>query len=1017
MEIKNLLGPSAFGARVAAAVNFHGKEQNGIKPIGLKSLLDACSLNQARIWHQSKEFFNRGVLGVPSGTTMNNLEARLEKMDRLYPFFEGAKGLGCVAHEGQHNNMRGSHMVGDDDDLANFWAFLSDKPATHGSFLESTGGLNRALLWTAMIPNTVYVPYLDIDEKSVSENDLTNLLEKRILPAITLVQKAIQKRVETEIGYQMFFGQRPIKDGLFKFSFHIHFYTVGIANIASFKQMLTEMTELPRKLNWRQNALGAWIFEEDQKPLFDLGVYSGRRQLFRGPFCGKSEDLKAVLLPVHPVRDENKWRLLVEEDHNKAHYILRARIARSAVGLRMMNTIQHVSLGDLPIHVEEKQMSSTSRQDNTTLYNFFRPLIYGSILPTWQKFRFDDLSKQTVGSGGTVPFVQLRVSKDEPGFNKVGVRYLAVEGDTYCMMDSNHFHSSSPRCVGVILDLIHCTIQQSCFACAKPSEKFCFLHLGNTVRIETHARSRFSCLLHYEPCKSESHQFLLDYFAPLFRYHRITEQVWVYDEETRVWRNGARGNRVVGMLIDRLNGLYNAYLNTKKQITVDNEIKAFGRSNRDASQEDSEAFVVKVYEDARVFIEKHTNIIRVASAARGKILEELKQYTVREELSEFNPFHFLLPMKNGQALNVFTLETEEIRPTHYFTGVLNAELIAYTHPEVKEIEGWFWEVSTGNPDKARYLKIIAGYMMTMSVHDRKFYVLKGTGRNGKGLFKQFLLNILDGPDGSEPRWKALKPGYWAQRATAGESSESASPEAALMLHKSLVYTDDMDQCLIDAGKVKREVAGEPKTARQLYGNPIQFRPTAKILWTSNFVPNGPGNDQAYWDRHVLLQMLTKYTDDPSKVDEAHFVFAMNEVRYKALLGKRDAFFSVCVRELYDYYSRIPFDNETKEPSKLLSFTLPPCIERDNRDARETMSPLAAFINEHTCKPSHPLERVSTDTLFTNYIQFLENQNYKKLKAETTQMDFVRLLSSGLEINTFHNHVDLKLVKTCMANLR
>lgn len=1007
--------PSAYGVKTKAPINFHGYEEMGCKPIGWKALLDTTSLNNALHWLKAKEFFQMGILIAPRETSVSTIESRIATLEKFYPVVGGGKALGCAVHEG--GVMRGLHVLGDDTDIAHFWA-LASEAAIAPRHLQTFDLRQRAFLWTAMTPHSVYVPYLDFDEKALSPDHFDRILAERIMPAISLVSSAIRKAASQEnVNWQMFQNTRQLENGLIKFSFHVHFYEIGILNINVFKLMLSTLSELPRKLNWMFKN-GQWFFEEDLKPIVDTGVYSGRKQLFRGPYCGKTGDVEAILKPVTVVPTEQNGYFIKEQDSKttaeKEMFILRARIARNPVGLRMIDFVDAVPphLAPLRSSTVYSEPLTRGRNENRILYDFFQPLMTSCILPAWQEFRYRDLVSQQAGGGATVPQGSLRIIKDEPHATKVGVRHLIIQGDTYCMIDPNHFHSQNPRTIGIIIDFVHCHIQQSCFACGRPSVKYCFLHLNNEIRIEEEKLSRFSCLNHFEHFR-DPHQFLLDYYIDLFRYHKITEQVWVYDEEQRTWKTGAKGTRVVGVLIDRINTRYNAYINQKKHITVKAQLDAFSRANPTATQDEAEKFTLKTYEEARKFIEEHTNIIRLNAQQRGKVLDELKQYRVRQEVSVFNPQEFLLPMKNGNCLNVFNMETEEIRPNHYFTGLLNAE-ITECLLDIQDVEEWFLEIASGDQEKADYLKTIAGYCMTMSVHDRKMYVLKGTGKNGKGIFKQFLLIILDGPEGSESRWLSLKPQYWAQKGTSNENAEGASPSARKMLHKSVYYTDDMDRSLIDSCRCKRVVAGEPQDCRTLYGEPIQFRPQGKIIWTSNFVPDGPGNDSAWWERFVMIPMLAKYTPDKDKVNPRNFVILMNDVKVKNLLEKRDAFFTVCVRQLNKYYRSLPCDPQTNEPLELSSFPLPPSVQAANREARETQLPLASFIREYTVPCMEPLMQVTLPVLFHNYMIFLDNINERRMRQETTQTSFIRLLNTGLEINVHSDRVELRMKKPVVS---
>lgn len=982
---------------------------SGMKPLGLSHVLDSACLNSASMWLSSMVLFRYGVI-VPRNASVNVVCERIAKFNEVYPVREGAKHLACVVHESQ-TSMRGYHLIGDADDIAKLWFDLYS--GVCGLRIFDT--FRRGFYWTGMVSTNVYVPYIDLDEKGLDEQCETRVIENRLLPTIAVIEKAFAKCGISSPAVQIFANIRKLEDtGLFKFSFHIHWYELGVENIGSWKGFLARLEDLPRKQIWKKQDTKEspqWAVGEDtERALWDPAVYSGSKQLFRGPCCGKEGRADAEMHPVRVIHTANGF--VLEREANSIEKILRARISRPPQGLRMVKF--DINPDRARSFVEEVPASQQEEGDTTgDMMPFFEPLLLHSIIPAWQMYRRQQVMKIAHVSGAVVPVDKLVIIKNEVGTRK-GTRFLAIEGDTFCMMDPAHFHKTAgSRVIECIVDLVDCTVQQSCFACARASEPFCFLHLENSIRIVPMKEARFSSLDHFT-CVKNIHQFLLDYYSERFRYHKKTELMWVYDEDTRCWKWGTAGNKIVGMLVDILNKKYLAYMTARRQILVNKQLGRINR-NRGIGEEEKKKAVAVVYKEARKFLEKNSILIKATPDVRKRLIDDMRFFSAHREVKDFNCFPHLVPMKNSQCLNVFTMETEEMQWWHFFTSVLDAELLPTTHPDCVVINEWFKEISSGCKDKAQYLKRIAGYMFTMLIHDRKLYVLKGTGKNGKGLYKAFICNILNGPEGSEPRWKPFKQSFWEKRPGGAENAEAPSPEAYQMRDKSVFYTDDMDRVLIDACKVKRIVAGEPQSGRTLWGTSIQIKPTGKILWTSNFIPDGPGNDNAYWERFSLILFLTKYVEDTRKVNPDRFVFAMNDVVYQDLLTKLDAFFTVSVTELFEYYRTLPYNHEKKEPASLAAFPIPRSVEEASIEARETQFPLASFMREYTAETIHPLDYTLIDTLFQNYIVYLENSNERRLKQETTITSFARLLSSALDITcTKTTVVGIKLTKSVVA---
>ena len=187
-------------------------------------------------------------------------------------------------------------------------------------------------------------------------------------------------------------------------------------NISHFKSLISNMTELPRKLVWKNN--GGWSCAEAPGPLVDTAVYGGRKQLFRGPYCGKTGAPDAVLLPVIPSCIERVWRLEPGGNLEKYQYILRARIARSPVGLGMVDLNETKLPPSLPSIV--KPLSDN--QDSRAIHVFFHPFLVHYVLPAWQRYRFQDLVNQSVTlPGGSNIIHKKRMEENMNGAAILGI--------------------------------------------------------------------------------------------------------------------------------------------------------------------------------------------------------------------------------------------------------------------------------------------------------------------------------------------------------------------------------------------------------------------------------------------------------------------------------------------------------------------------------------------------------------------------------------------------------------------
>lgn len=978
----------------------------GAAPVGIEHILNACNLNNSSHWLASKVLLRYGILSPKVKLKMDLVEHRIGMISHLYPINDQTRALGVAVHE--NKNLRGFHLLGDDNDVASLWTDLyTYEVAVRGWDINA-----KAMCWTAMAPGTVYIPYLDIDEKGMKD-DFDRVWRQRVSPALQCVNKALATEHGGDYHPLIFFNTREVGD-LWKFSFHVHWPTVGVHDINRWKQFLQSLPDMPRKLIWTKEG-DVWNVKEDARTaIFDPAVYSGRRQLFRGPFCGKEGNLAAVMLPCTMIENDKGKYEFVPKKYDAAaikKYVLLSRIARWPTGLIMLTfsagciaAPSRVPISDLEEIPVLPEVISGFQGPDARLVDFVMPFFMTSILPLWQAHRCRDAARMR-GRGATVPIKNLLISKNVPAANRPGVRFMAVEGDTFCYMDDDHVHSHSPHAIGIVVDFANSTIKQSCFACGreKPAEKYAFLHANNRIEIATEKESMFTATSFFGPTTNAC-QLILDYYRDLFVFQRATRTLWVYDQENCIWRTDLGGNMIVGQLLDALNEKHLKYLQCYKEIVVKRQIYAYTRANVDEAPEVVEAAIAKIYTEARKFMSDNTPMLKLGAAARGKIIEDLKSYTIHNEVKDMNIFPNLIPMKNKKCIDVYTGEINDMEAKHFFTSCVNAEIIPDCD-DIDTINKWYLEISTGDKAKCEYLQRFSAYCFTFLVHDRKFVVPRGNGKNAKGAWKEFVMKISQGKEGMDSRAKNLLQNYWDKRGNANTSPENATPESYELMNKTFLYTDDIMPIPLDVNKLKRVVGAEKASGRGLYGKPVDINVRGKVVWTSNYDPDGPGEDIAYWERCVIVPFLTKYVPEGKPVDAKAYIFRQNYVAMMELLELLDAFFTVSVRALVSYYRSLPWNDAKKAPACLGPFPLPPSVIKYNAEARERALPLAGFIAQYVKAAIFGGQWVKVDELFENYIIFLENLNEMKMRKETTQTSFTKLLAIAMGINVVNGFVE------------
>lgn len=1002
--------------------DFHGYENKGIHPIGIQRLLTVSPVtNNKNYYVLKKSLLVYGVIGIKihKNSPPQKLQDVLQILKNNYPHVDGFSRFGVVIAQTRkysfHEQMtiRGLHLVGDVQDLALLWSHLSSGVTKIQNFNIDL----CCLCWGgySVTPDRV-LAYLDFDEyvpllSGKDEDDgssfltVENVIENRIVPAINLVSREL-KQTEIETKIQLFFGERleKGKNGLKKVSFHVHFFNV-VVDVKDFKMMLKGLDTVKKRI-WRQTSNGGWVYTDDPKNnIFDTTVYGGEKQLFRGPFCGKSGEV-APLLPVELHQVNDKWvvksdimeaKSSEELDTVKQEMIFRARITSPIIQEAGM------FFADLS-KFRETNNDSISRTDNSTfeplisiksdhLYKMTRGMIYQDVLPKWLQMRKKQASE--TGGLGYVPFTLDKNSVDDiPNPRTSYVRFITVPTDTYCSTDNSHFHSKQFKTpIRYHIDLHQCTIRQYCFACGTGGPLFHWLHTDGVITPMTEKQSDLTKEKFFLQLKDHrAVTFFAGFFRDFLLYNTVQDSVYVFNEEMKVWTSGPTANIVINRLIDKLNKLAQDHSVCQQEIVNRRLLEQLDVPRHSPEYKEEEKKLIK---KSRKFLKKNTPFLSFSMAFRQKLMTDLRSIDLIFSVKEMNTFPHLIPMKNQHAFNVFTGDVVPCQKEHLFTSLLDVNLTDCEH-DISVINEWFKQVTTGDQEKLVYVQQICAYMFTHLMHDRMFFVFKGSGKNGKSLLKELLLKSTTGAYSTDTRYKNLNQQYWEKRANSNVSSESASPESFQLIDKSILSTDDIEQTIIDAGKLKRLVAGEQISGRPLYGVPRPIFPRGKILWTSNHWPLLNGNDNALWERFSPIEFLGKWVQDPDMVNEKEFVFLQDNIKYTQILKMTDAFFTICVKELSTYYQTLESD-QNDSPICLTPFPLPGYVKKLKSSIRAEQLPLASFVLSYTKETQNPLEFTPVAELFKDYLVFLENNNEGYLRKSTTRNLFERQLVTSLEV--------------------
>jgi putative DNA primase/helicase len=160
------------------------------------------------------------------------------------------------------------------------------------------------------------------------------------------------------------------------------------------------------------------------------------------------------------------------------------------------------------------------------------------------------------------------------------------------------------------------------------------------------------------------------------------------------------------------------------------------------------------------------------------------------------------------------------------------------HEPANRWEQFIREITCGDADLGRFIQRVVGYCLTGSTIEQCFFLLHGHGANGKSTFVEVLLEML------------ADYGQQAEFATflLKEGDKVRNDIARMRGARFVSASEGPEGRRLDEATIKALSGGDVVTARFLHKEFFQFKPTHKILLSSNYKPVIQGNDDGIWRR-------------------------------------------------------------------------------------------------------------------------------------------------------------------------
>lgn len=199
----------------------------------------------------------------------------------------------------------------------------------------------------------------------------------------------------------------------------------------------------------------------------------------------------------------------------------------------------------------------------------------------------------------------------------------------------------------------------------------------------------------------------------------------------------------------------------------------------------------------------------------------------------------LLNCDNG----TLDLEALKLRPHRKEDFLTQISPVVYD-PKA-ECPNWIEHLKTilkGKESLISFLQIACGYSLSGKTDERCFFILWGSGKNGKSTTVK-LISLVLGDYGRRTPVETLMVKH----------GNVIPSDLASLKGRRFVYTSETEEGKRLAESLIKDITGQEKiAARFLYGEWFEFQPQFKLWLSTNHKPVIRGTDRAIWDRVRLI---------------------------------------------------------------------------------------------------------------------------------------------------------------------
>jgi len=231
---------------------------------------------------------------------------------------------------------------------------------------------------------------------------------------------------------------------------------------------------------------------------------------------------------------------------------------------------------------------------------------------------------------------------------------------------------------------------------------------------------------------------------------------------------------------------------------------------------------------------------------------------IRTDELDSNPW--LLNVRNG-TVDILSGEFREHRQEDMITKIANVDYDP--NADCPMWKKFVREIMDYKAEIIKFVQTAAGWSLSGDISEQTMFILYGTGANGKSTFLNTIMYILGDYATATPTETFMK-----------KTGDNFSNDVARLRSTRFVTTTEVEQGRrLSEPLIKKITGNDEMTARFLYGEFFNFKPTFKIFMATNHKPVIKGTDHGIWRRIKLIPFTERI---PEEKQDKHLELKLRE---------------------------------------------------------------------------------------------------------------------------------------------